>query len=48
MRTKLKIAGGVLFVALGLWLTLRQPLPGSGLTPAWNCAASRALLCIQK
>lgn len=48
MRDRIKIAAVILLAAFGLWLSLREPLPGSGIPSAWNCAGSRALLCIQK
>jgi hypothetical protein len=48
MARKLKIAALALFIACGVWLAFQ---PGA-LTPdihsAWSCAASRAIICVQK
>jgi hypothetical protein len=48
MRTRIKLAVVVLFIVFGIWLTAREPLPGAGIPSLWNCAGSRALICIQK
>ncbi|MDQ2079927.1 hypothetical protein RA307_07030 [Xanthobacteraceae bacterium Astr-EGSB] len=48
MRARFKLVLAVLFIVLGLWLAAREPLPGTGIPNMWNCAGSRALICIQK
>jgi L-asparagine transporter-like permease len=48
MHTPIKLVLVVMFIVFGLWLTAREPLPGAGIPNLWNCAGSRALICIQK
>lgn len=47
MTMKVKIAACVLVLAYGLWLVF-HPEPVTGFDSSWNCAAGKALVCIQK
>jgi hypothetical protein len=47
MATKLKFAALALVAAFGIWLTFQAGVEGR-LVSAWNCAASRALFCVQR
>jgi hypothetical protein len=48
MIRKLRIVALALLAGFGIWLAFHEPLPGTGLVSSWNCAASRAIICIQK
>jgi hypothetical protein len=47
MIAKIKWLVLALVAAFGVWLTFQSGVEGR-LTSAWNCAASRALFCVQR
>jgi hypothetical protein len=46
MKQKLILGGFVVVLVYGVWLAF-QPRDGA-IYSSWNCAGSRALICIQK
>lgn len=47
MIAKLKWIVLALVAAFGIWLTLQNGITGN-LPGAWNCAASKAIFCLQR
>lgn len=47
MPTKVKIIALAVVLALGTYLTFQSGVEGR-LHSAWNCAGSRALICLQR